>query len=308
MQEDIKISAVIPTYNREKTIGRALESALAQEYPTSEIIVVDDGSKDNTRKIVESYGEKVRYVYQENAGVSGARNRGVNEAKFDWIAFLDSDDYWLPGHLRNMVNAIKATEGEAALYFSDIKRAPDEGGEYYWDRCGFKVTPPYQFKNDAGDWAIMPIQPMMFQASVIRRASYLEIGGIPEDLQTREDTLMFFKLGLLYPACAVSGCGTVMGSDGNMRLTQELHSGSLSYGFATISIYKEVLAIREDISPKRRKFFIDALSTAYFGTGRICYRKKKYLSSVRYLFESAIISRSGFTKCFLDSLRRRILK
>jgi len=81
--EEIQISAVIPVYNREKTIARAIESVLAQEYPPAEIIVIDDGSKDATREIVQKYGDKVRYVYQDNAGVAAARNRGVSEAKLD---------------------------------------------------------------------------------------------------------------------------------------------------------------------------------------------------------------------------------
>ena len=80
MSESIGISAVIPTYNRGHLVGRAIESALAQEYGPSEIIVVDDGSSDGTRQVVQSYGEKVRYLYQPNAGVSAARNRGVKEA------------------------------------------------------------------------------------------------------------------------------------------------------------------------------------------------------------------------------------
>ena len=95
---------------------------LAQEYPVAEIIVVDDGSTDSTREIVEGYGEKVRYFYQDNAGAAAARNRGVHEAKSAWIAFLDSDDYWFADHLERMTDAMYSTEEKAALYFSDIKR------------------------------------------------------------------------------------------------------------------------------------------------------------------------------------------
>ena len=85
MTEDICISAVIPTYNREKTIRRAIDSALSQDYAPTEIIVVDDGSTDNTRGVVETYGQKIRYVCQKNAGVSAARNRGVLESNFELI-------------------------------------------------------------------------------------------------------------------------------------------------------------------------------------------------------------------------------
>src|SRR4051812_17628622 len=124
MTEPIRISAVIPTYNRAKTLARAINSILAQTFPLSEILVVDDGSTDDTRRVVESYGDRVRYFNQANAGVASARNRLVDEARFNWIAFLDSDDYWLPDHLRRMADAIESTQGEAALYFSDVLRPP----------------------------------------------------------------------------------------------------------------------------------------------------------------------------------------
>lgn len=93
------ISAVIPTYNREKYVTNAIDSVLAQTFYNYEIIVIDDGSTDNTRKVLSSYGNKIRYFFQENKGVSAARNLGVEKAKGEWIAFLDSDDEWLPGYL-----------------------------------------------------------------------------------------------------------------------------------------------------------------------------------------------------------------
>ena len=177
MTELIRISAVIPSYDRENTLDRAIDSVLVQEYPACEIIVVDDGSKDHTREIVAKYGKKVRYVYQDNSGVAAARNRGVNEARYEWIAFLDSDDYWMPNHLKRINEAIHATKGEAALYFSDLKRPVDEGGGTYWDLCGFSITGSYEFRREASEWALLKTQPMMAQASVIRRESYVEMEG-----------------------------------------------------------------------------------------------------------------------------------
>ena len=96
MNQKLSISAVIPAYNAEKYIARCLDSVLAQTCPVDEIIVVDDGSKDKTADIVRSYGDKVKLIQQENAGVSAARNTGILAATGDWIAFLDADDEWLP--------------------------------------------------------------------------------------------------------------------------------------------------------------------------------------------------------------------
>lgn len=95
-------SVVIPLYNKEKYIKRTLESVLSQTFTNFEIIIVDDGSKDNSYEIVESIKDsRIRFICQENGGPSKARNRGIKEAKGEFIAFLDADDEWLPEKLEN---------------------------------------------------------------------------------------------------------------------------------------------------------------------------------------------------------------
>ena len=95
-QRHLSISVVIPAYNAAATIVRAIDSVLAQSRLPDEIIVIDDGSTDETSKRIKKYGAQVRYVYQENAGPSVARNKGIEAANSEWIAFLDADDEWLP--------------------------------------------------------------------------------------------------------------------------------------------------------------------------------------------------------------------
>ena len=92
----LKVSVVIPAYNSGKYLDRALRSVLAQTRTVDEIIVVDDGSTDNTHDVVREYDDQVRYIYQDNVGASAARNTGIRTAKYEWIAFLDADDEWLP--------------------------------------------------------------------------------------------------------------------------------------------------------------------------------------------------------------------
>lgn len=92
-------SIVIPNYNNGATLARAIDSVLAQTYPAHEIIVIDDGSRDDTRSVAQAYGERVLYVYQENAGVSAARNHGARIATGEWLAFLDADDVFMPNRL-----------------------------------------------------------------------------------------------------------------------------------------------------------------------------------------------------------------
>ena len=101
------VSVIIPVYNSAKYIADAIDSALAQTYKNYEIIVVDDGSTDNTKEIVTQYTIRhtpyVKYIYQENKGLSGARNTGIKNAKGEFIAFLDADDIWLPEKLEHQI-------------------------------------------------------------------------------------------------------------------------------------------------------------------------------------------------------------
>lgn len=102
-----QVSVIIPTYNREKFVVKAIDSVLNQTFNHYEIIIVDDGSTDGTRKALEAYSNKIRYVYQENAGVSSARNAGIKEAQGEWVAFLDSDDEWTKDYLPTQMAQIR---------------------------------------------------------------------------------------------------------------------------------------------------------------------------------------------------------
>ncbi len=97
------VSVIIPTYNRAKVICRAVESALGQTYPAVEIVVVDDGSTDNTLEMLKKYGERIRLICQPNGGAGAARNAGLRVATGDYVDFLDSDDYFLPTKLEEQV-------------------------------------------------------------------------------------------------------------------------------------------------------------------------------------------------------------
>ena len=109
-QRHLSISVVIPAYNAAETIARAVNSVLAQSRRPDEIIVVDDGSTDKTAEKIKDFGDMVRYIYQENAGASVARNRGVEAAGSEWIAFLDADDEWLPERLGRQCELLMQNE------------------------------------------------------------------------------------------------------------------------------------------------------------------------------------------------------
>jgi glycosyltransferase involved in cell wall biosynthesis len=102
-----EISVVIPAYNAERYLREAFESVQAQAYPSLEVLIVDDGSKDKTAEVAESFGTAVRYIFQENAGAAAARNHGVEQAAGEFIAFLDADDLWTEGKLARQMEAFR---------------------------------------------------------------------------------------------------------------------------------------------------------------------------------------------------------
>jgi glycosyltransferase involved in cell wall biosynthesis len=110
---------LIPSYNRGYVLGKSIESVLAQTYRPIEIVVVDDGSTDETRAVVEKFGPAIRYIYQENAGLAAARNTGLAVARGEFIAFQDSDDIWLPWKLQVQV-ALMRRLPELALAWTDM--------------------------------------------------------------------------------------------------------------------------------------------------------------------------------------------
>lgn len=123
------VSVITPTYNRAYCLGRTLDSALAQTYPHLEIVLVDDGSSDNTGELVRArYGHdpRVRYLHQENGGVSAARNRGLREARGDYLAFLDSDDVWKPWKLQAQLACLNHVP-DAGMIWSDMAAVGRDG-------------------------------------------------------------------------------------------------------------------------------------------------------------------------------------
>ena len=120
MNKDILISIIVPTYNRANLIGRAIKSILNQTYQNFEIIVVDDGSQDNTEETVKIFGDR-RIIYlkhKTNKGAGTARNTGIKTAKSEYIAFLDSDDEWLPKKIEKQIRKIKEASVNVGVIYT----------------------------------------------------------------------------------------------------------------------------------------------------------------------------------------------
>ncbi len=238
-----RFSVVIPAYNREAIVGRAIQSALDQSFAPHEILVVDDGSSDRTAEVVASFGERVTLIKRANGGAPAARNSGIQAAKGEWIAFLDSDDYWTSDHLKRMAMAIEATDGCAEFYFADIQMAENEGGRPQWERAEFSITSDFELLEDGTPWVLRKRVPLLLQASVFRRDRLLAAGGMWEVLPMRDDTHVFLRHGIAKPICAVAGIGTIQTSDDRSggRLTTTISNTTERYWRCSILMWADLL-------------------------------------------------------------------
>ena len=261
------ISVIIPCYNRSRLLKRAIDSALAQTVRASEIIVVDDGSTDNTRGLCAGYGNQIKYVKQKNAGPSIARNTGAMLARSPWIAFLDSDDYWTPSHLARMENAIEKTGGQARFYFSDMQMGKDNKSTTLWQTINFAPPHPVHLTTDGTNWAFLARQPFMLQCSVFRRDVWMESGGLDQRFRLiRDDTELFFRLSIGGKICAVSGVGCVQTDDdvSNVRLTTAVDSGEATYWNESIVLLRSLLRASPKLSPQYRRIARLRLASYYW--------------------------------------------
>lgn len=195
------ISVIIPAYNIEAYLGRAIDSALAQTLPANEIIVVDDGSTDGTARIVQPYGAAVRYIHQPNAGLSAARNTGIRAARFEWIALLDGDDRWLPDMLKKQTELLRQhpdlvwCSGNTILHYTESGREhpmlPEEKIRPFLREGAFFDN--YFLAYPRGVW-FAPCTMM------IRREVFDQVGYFREGLRFAEDLEMWFRIACRWPA------------------------------------------------------------------------------------------------------------
>lgn len=203
--EILTVSVIIPTYNRRMQIMHAIESVLAQTAPVDEIIVVDDGSSDDTVAAVrERFPSGVKVLTQKNAGVSAARNRGVREARGEWIAFLDSDDIWFPEKIARQLEALQAMEGEPGLCFTDNLFGGNPQMSYSrFEETGFVGGAKSGILHDPARYIVGGREPFFTSSLLIRRSLLDELGGFDEVLSIREDTDLMFRLSFKTRFCYV---------------------------------------------------------------------------------------------------------
>lgn len=188
MKEQPLISVIIPAYNAEITIERAIKSVLSQTYKEIEIIIIDDGSTDNTVECIRPFGNAVKYIYQENCGVSIARNTGVAAAYGEWVAFLDADDEWHPDKLKIQMKYIQDIPD---IIFCSTKDIYAEQGEN-------KPFPEFDINSSGYSiWqqiAILRKNKINTSSVLLKRNIFNKVGGFDETLHHSEDRDLWLKI------------------------------------------------------------------------------------------------------------------
>jgi glycosyltransferase involved in cell wall biosynthesis len=208
MHNNRSVTVIIPTYNRAEFITKAIESALKQTMPVHEIIVVDDGSKDNTKVVLEKYQNKIKYIYQSNAGPAAARNRGIKTATGEWLAFLDSDDRWLPTKLESQLSETIRLDGNISFHDLSIHET------------GTNICHSWNERVHDGNNNVMPLKTGILKNAyqylmsighlfltttlIVKKSTLLSVGLFREDLRTSEDLELYFRLAVRWPIAYIA--------------------------------------------------------------------------------------------------------
>ncbi len=201
-----RVSVIVPTYNRAKYLAEAVESVLVQDYVDYEILIIDDGSTDDTQEVVRRFpGELVRYHHQRNAGPSAARNTGLGLARGELVAFLDSDDRWLPDKLGPQV-ALFDEFPELVLTAANIQHFDESGllDRFHTNPDQWEHLPGEEVRPDVF-YISEPRDPMLGEnwvpggSVVARREVILEVGGFDKDLWCGEDYDLWLRLSARGP-------------------------------------------------------------------------------------------------------------
>lgn len=194
-----KVSIIIPLYNKERYIERALKSVLNQKLQDFEIIVVDDGSTDQSSTVVKNISDpRIKLIQQENKGVSIARNRGVNAAVSDFITFLDADDEWCPELLETLLYLWNKYP-QGGLYFTAYKIRQLNGKEYVQE---YRSIPPEPWEGIVPSFFSLSTlcdQPVSTSSVGVPKCIFYEMGGFLENLSMNEDAELWGRIAIKYP-------------------------------------------------------------------------------------------------------------
>lgn len=250
-----KVSVIIPTYNCAHYLEQAIESAMNQTYRDLEIIVLDDGSTDDTAQVVRKYEANIRYIRQDNRGLPAARNHAIESSSGELIALLDADDWWEPTKLAEQVS-ILVEDPELCLVYSDLEVVFDDGSII----PSFLSSRPlaasgYVFDKLLQSGFILP-------STVLLRRSYLEqVGMFDESMRSHEDIDLWLRMCQRWRVALVRKSLTHRRQGtANMTSNDDLRT---EYG---IKLRMKALSL-PNITTNQRHTIVQQLGGAYFARG-----------------------------------------
>lgn len=186
----IKVSVIIPTYNRASILPRALDSVIKQTYQVDQIIVIDDGSTDETKDLINTVYPQIDFISQQNKGVSAARNIGIKKATSDWICLLDSDDSWQPDKLEKQIQAITENPEYLTCHTNET-----------WYRNGKLLNQSKKHEKRGGHifQHCLPLCAISPSSVIINKQLFDAVGLFDEDLPACEDYDMWLRICCRYP-------------------------------------------------------------------------------------------------------------
>lgn len=268
----MKFSIVVPTYNRAAFLSKAIDSVLAQTYTDWELIIVDDGSSDNTREVVSQYtDERITYIYQQNAERSSARNNGIAYAKGDYVCFLDSDNAMLP----NRLQLLSETITKAACYFTDIEYRNEEIGSSV-----IKTGRKYPFPMDVD----MLIQDIIATPQICCATEILRRHQFNPALSIGEDMELLFRITADYPLIYVQNQATVVEIEHEGRSVAN-HSKSSEKQLESLKVMFSDGHPAHEVSKSKKNWLRSAV---LFNASRD-YLMERDMRGVRYLVRSIFV-------------------
>jgi glycosyltransferase involved in cell wall biosynthesis len=285
-----RVSVIIPTYNRERFVVRAVVSALNQGFGDSEVIVVDDGSTDKTRAALEPYKTRIQYIYQGNCGVSAARNTGIEAARGEWLAFLDSDDEWKGEYLAKQMKRAGETPGlcmqttdclfdggtgENTSYFAMNGSLPEFKGEDY-----LVVQEPFRFVVEHGPWQVGAT---IIRSDAIKRAGLFDTGlRISEDLDLMARVALQGPFGMIREALV----NIYRREESIECLTLEAKHSPLQARESDERLYQK-LARFETLKPRQRRALNAVMSANRRAMGNLLLREGR-ITEARDCYKRAL--------------------
>jgi glycosyltransferase involved in cell wall biosynthesis len=247
------VSVIIPTFNRAGVIGETIDSVLAQTYRDTEIIIVDDGSTDDTAKKLSIYGNRIRIVYQENAGTSAARNRGIEVSNAKIIAFQDSDDLWKPTKLERQVSLLARLDSSVpcCLCNAIMQNLYGDGRELLsFDISGISSRYPEGLWLNVTE--VLASRSVLFNQTVaVRREALEKVGGFDPKLRNAEDYDLSLRLSLEGPWGFIAEPLTIWRAGASNSLSKMAVQDQIRLKENEIKIFERMLARVKDTGQDR---------------------------------------------------------